>query len=250
MQIKNIENNIVKLKQNNLIKTIDIKKNIENLYKLKNIYCSKIDLVLTDKNVNLSTNVFFTTEKLIRYKRNFFNKKPKNNLNKTLKFNKLFKNKNIILKTKILNKLVDKEYSIFILNNIKKFNNSLFSKRYTMFFDLIKITTLTAFNKENIELFTKILGLIFKSLPKRRHNLFISFLKHLLNLIIIKNKKNLHGIKIILNGKLQGKTRAKTVKIQTGAVSINSIKDNPISSKIHIYTLYGAYGLQILANYK
>lgn len=71
-----------------------------------------------------------------------------------------------------------------------------------------------------------------------------------MNLIILKNNTNIGGIKITINGKLQGKTRAKTVKIQTGAVSINSIKNKPIQSKIHIYTIYGTYGLQILASYK
>lgn len=245
-----MESKTTKLQRNNLINTLNIKKNIENLYKFKNVYCSKINLNITENNVYLNSNVFFTTDKLIRYKRNLFNKRPLINLNKKISINKLFKNKNVTLKTKILNKLIDKNYAIFLLNNVKKFNNSLFSKRYTQFFDLIKIATLTSMHKENVQLFSKILASIFRSLPKKKHNLFISFLKHLLNLLIVKNEKNLKGMKIVLNGKLQGKTRAKTVKIQTGPVSINSIKEKPVSSKVHIYTLYGAYGLQILANYK
>ena len=245
-----MENRFIKLKRNNLLNTLSIKKNIENLYRLKNVYCSNINLNVTDKTVHINSSVFFTTDKLIRYKRNLFSKKRLSNLNKKAPINKLFNNKNVLIKTKILNKLVDKSYAIFILNNIKKFNSSLFSKRYTQFFDLVKIATLTAYNKENVYLFTRILGSIFRSLQKRKQNLFVSFLKHLLNLMIVKNNKNLQGMKIILNGKLQGKTRAKTVKIQTGPVSINSIKEKPITSKIHIYTLYGAYGLQILANYK
>jgi hypothetical protein len=245
-----MESKTIKLQRNNTINTLNIKKNIENLYRFKNVYCSKINLNITEKNVCLNSNLFFTTDKLIRYKRNLFSKKPLVNLNKKISITKLFKNKNVTIKTKILNKLIDKNYAIFLLNNVKKFNNSLFSKRYTQFFDLIKIATLTSMHKENVQLFSKILASIFRSLPKKKHNLFVSFLKHLLNLLIVKNTKNLKGMKIVLNGKLQGKTRAKTIKIQTGPVSINSIKEKPVSSKIHIYTLYGAYGLQILANYK
>ena len=251
MQIKNIENRKIKLQKKDLLDTLNIKENFENLCRMKKIFTSKTNVLVNEQNLYLNTNLFFPTEKLIRFKRNLFNKNKKklNIRQRSLKINNLFFNKNLIIKTRILNKEIDKKYALFLLNNLKKFSNSFFSKRFTMFFDLIKITTLTAFNKENIHMFSKFLGLIFKTLPKKKHNLFISFLKQLMNLIIIKNKKSLKGIKIILNGKLQGKTRAKTVKIQTGTVSINSISEQPIQSKIHIYTIYGAYGLQVLANY-
>lgn len=237
----------MKLQRYQFIKTFQVKENIENLYKRKKIESSKTDVILSEKNTKLNSVLFYSTDKLLRYKRNLIKKK---NTDKKIKIQNLFPKKSISLKIRILNKEVDKTYAKFLFTNLRKFTNSLFSKRYTLFFDLIKITALASENKENLNLLTRVLASIFRLLPKRRHNLFISFLKHLLNIIIVKNPKNLIGMKILINGKLQGKTRAKTVKILTGNASINTIKDNPILSKAHIYTLYGAFGLQILAKYK
>lgn len=252
MQLKNVENNIVRLKRKNFLDTFNLKKNLVALYRLRKVYYSNIEVSIVEKNICLNANIFFPTDKLMRYKRALINRNNKflKNKAKVKKVNKLFLNKNITVRTRILNKEVKKEFETLLLNNLMKFNSSFFSKRFNMFYDLLKITTLASFDKENIHLFTRFLGLVFRALPKRRHNLFISFLKLLINLIVVQNDTNISGIKIIINGKLQGKLRAKTLKIQTGAVSINSIKNKPIQSKIHIYTIYGTYGLQILANYK
>lgn len=249
----------MKLQRYNFIRTFETKENFEQLCKRRKIQSGKVSIILTNKNATLKTRLFYSTDKIIKIKRNLIKK----NVNKrelgTLKkkrtklVNKvkdLFPNRNLFIEAKLLNKELDSTYTGFLYSNLKRSSKPLFKKRYTLFFDLIKVTNLAADSKENLHMLTKTLGTIFKYLPKRRHNMFISFVKQLLNLVVIKNPRKLLGMKILLNGKIQGKTRAKTAKVLVGNTRVNTIKDNPILSKVHIYTFYGAYGLQMLAKYK
>ena len=96
------------------------------------------------------------------------------------------------------------------------------------------------------------LGQIFRILPKRKHTRFIYFLKILFK-TIIENDLNkgdnqtlkIKGIKFIINGKLQGKTRADSSLIQLGSVPIQSIGKDVDFSRLHVYTMYGAFGFQM-----
>lgn len=237
----------MKLQRYSINKNLQIKENLENLYRRKGVYVAETIANTQNNTVYLNTRIFYSTDKILRYKRNI---KSKRKNKKPLDTTKLFNNKKVSLSTTILNTEIDKKYAFYLFNDLQRFIGSLFSKRYTLFFDLIKVTCLAAEKKENLVLLTKILATTFRFLPKKKHNLFLSFLKQLSNIIIIENKKNLLGIKITINGKLQGKERAKSVTVLTGSVSVNALKDCPVLSKAHIYTLYGAYGLQILATYK
>ena len=49
---------------------------------------------------------------------------------------------------------------------------------------------------------------------------------------------------------MMGKTRASTVKIEKGALSLTTINADCIENKLHVYTLYGAFGFKIWINYK
>ena len=72
MQLKNVENKPAKLYRNNLIDTILLKENVHNLLKLKKLYYSKLNISKNLNNVCVNTNVFFPTEKIVRYKGNIF----------------------------------------------------------------------------------------------------------------------------------------------------------------------------------
>ena len=71
--------------------------------------------------------------------------------------------------------------------------------------------------------------------------------------ILVDNKEikkvsgisNIIGIKFIVNGKLQGKTRADSSCIQVGAVPAQTLDKNIDFSMLHVYTLYGAFGFRI-----
>jgi hypothetical protein len=251
MRLKAIENKSSKLYRGSFLETYSIKENLYNLLKLKNIYSSNIEISQSDSTYSVNTNLFFPTDKVLKYKK--FLAINNTNLDLSRQFiniPKIFQNKNIILKLRVLNYEIDKKVAKLNFSELRKFRYSLFVKKYTMFFDLVKLASLVSSSRDTVHIFLYFLGLVFRSLPKKKHNLFISFLKFLLNLMIVKNSVSLQGMKITINGKLQGKTRAKTVKIHVGNVSINSLGVDTISSKIHVYTLYGAYGIQVLASYK
>jgi ribosomal protein S3 len=75
-------------------------------------------------------------------------------------------------------------------------------------------------------------------------------LKFLFQTLLTENEKsfsisNIYGIKFIVNGKLLGKTRADSSCIQVGAVPIQAIDKHVEFSRLHVYTLYGAFGFKI-----
>ena len=47
-----------------------------------------------------------------------------------------------------------------------------------------------------------------------------------------------------------GKTRASTVKIAKGSLVLNTVNAGCINDKMHVYTLYGAFGFKLWINYK
>lgn len=264
MLLQNADLNSPNIYKSSLLKNIQLKDNFANLLRLNKIYHSHLDTSISDNNTSINTGLFFSTEKIIYYKKNFkkrkrfekslkFKKKSfKNTLRKKLTLNlkqKTFLTKNLHLISDVWNGSLDNIYATKIYNALKKYNSSLFSQKSFLFADLIKIVTLVSNNKKCFLIFVKFLGFFFSKLPKRKHNLCISFLKLLLNLMIFKYKENILGMKIIINGKLQGKTRAKTTKIKVGSVASNTIENQSLFSKVSIYNLYGAFGIQVLINY-
>jgi ribosomal protein S3 len=88
-------------------------------------------------------------------------------------------------------------------------------------------------------------------LQKKTHSRFLLFLKIVFDLLVLNKKvkklskkSNVKGLKFVLNGKLKGKTRASSAYGQFGCVSISTIVQNTVFAKLHIYTLYGVFGLR------
>ena len=224
---------------------------------------SRKNILVTNKTMNFSNNeyflslvLFFKAAKLSFYKKKIAKKiKQPKNLNK--KIIPLFFNEFNLLKTniaclniKVINKEVNNNFVKFFYQKIGRFVGVLFSRRFNLFVDFIKVISLFAADKVPVQTFLSVLGQIFKILPKRKHNRFLFFLKFLFQLLILnkENKNtfsNIYGIKFIVNGKLQGKTRADSSCIQIGAVPIQSIDKNVEFSRLHVYTLYGAFGFRI-----
>ena len=141
--------------------------------------------------------------------------------------------------------------------NFKRFVGVLFNRRFNLFIDFLKINSLFLKSKISSRLYLFILGQIFRILPKSKHGRFLLFLKVLFkNLIDIskysKNKDviSILGIKLLISGRLKGKPRSGTSCIQVGSVPSQSIEQNVDFSKIHVYTLYGAFGFKIWVHKK
>lgn len=191
-----------------------------------------------------------TTKKLKRIKAKILLKKnQKYNIIKTI-FKHLIKNELIILKLKLLNKKIDRKIAPMLLDSLTSFKRQLFSRRFNLFFDFLKLSSLFIKREINLNAYAIILGTVFKFLPKRSHSKFFVFVKKLLYKLLAAPQTQLKGIKIIINGKLKGKLRSSTFTMSVGKLDSQTIASKMEFSRVHINTLYGCFGLKLWANYK
>lgn len=233
----------------------------------------------------LFLDVFFKCAKLIRYKKKIkrilklkqqislqkaankktiLNKNNKNNKKTFLrkkrtkktyqKFLTILKKclncKLIVLKLTLINKKENLAIKTRILKGFKKFKKVLFSRRSNLYYDLIKLTSLFINKHINVKTYCNILGTVFKFLPKKSHGKFFLFVKTILNLLLKETTSEIIGAKVLINGKLKGKLRASSFKCSVGKISTQTISAENDLSKIHINTLYGAFGMTMWVNYK
>jgi hypothetical protein len=221
---------------------------------------NKKGFVILTKHLNFETNiiylqfnVFYKTKKLADYKYNkikFFTKKlesKKNvNLQKLLINNfSLFKNSVFVLKIYNMNKHLETKNLKSLYFNFKRFINVLFLRRFNLFIDFLKITSLFINAKVDVKVYLHFLGQIFRLLQKKSHTRFIFFLKFLFSKFLNNKINCLKGVKFIINGKIQGKLRASSTRVLVGSVPIQTITANIEFNKVHVYTRYGAFGFKM-----
>jgi len=92
-----------------------------------------------------------------------------------------------------------------------------------------------------------LLGQIFKILPKRKHNIFLIFLKVLFTSLInnVSTKNSILGLKFIVNGRLKGKPRSTSAIILVGLVPVQSLSKDIDFAKLHVNTILGVFGFQL-----
>lgn len=158
----------------------------------------------------------------------------------------------ISLNLRIINKEVNEKIAKVFYIKTKRFIKTLLPRRFNLFIDFIKITSLFCENKIDIQAYLSLLAQIFRVLRKKTHSRFIFFLRELLSLLTVdKAKKKLSlkhdikGIKLLINGKLRGKARSSSSCVQAGSVPIQSLDKKLSFAKIHVYTLYGIFGFRI-----
>lgn len=229
---------------------------------------SRKRILLTESNVNFLTNTsflnlkfFFRTNKVKKYKLGVIKLVNKKVLKSypSLKFNQILRyqfdllKKNLtILQIENLNRSINNKIVKFFYSRFKRFTNILFSRRFDLFVDFLKLSSLFVQSKIKSSNYLYILGEIFRFLQKKKHNRFIFFLKDLFFLITkfkLKSERSIVGLKCIIHGKLMGKQRASFVKLEEGSVPIRSFNTNIQFSKMHIYTLYGVFGFNLWVNY-
>ena len=235
-------------------------KNLELLLNKKNIIVVKKNLNIVSNKMLLNLELFYLTNKVSFFRKKLFlNSSAFNTIdfvNFFLKQFKIFKINTIILNLNILNFKVNKKILYFAFNKLKKIVPFLFSRRFTLFLDFIKILSLFAKVKIPSKIFLFFLQKILKNLTKKQHSQFISFIKTCFTIIIYDLKKlnyiksnSIKGIKLIINGKLKGKTRSSSHLILIGNISTQTIDSKIDYSKTHVYTLYGVFGFKIWVSY-
>lgn len=236
---------------------------IKQSLKIENIIVSESFLNLSENLAQLTVTGFVETKKLSEFKRNtslVLQKANAKGLFKDAIYKTLLPSNSIyiekpILKIKLIilntylstgeNKLKLKKLYI----SLKLFTGILFTRRFNLFIDFLKITLLFSELKINPTAYLNLLGKIFKVLQKRSHNKFVFFLKKLFTFIIRDNSNTIKGVKFIINGRIQGKPRANSTKILLGRVPTQTISANIKFAKTHVYTLYGAFGFKIWLHY-
>lgn len=256
--IKKRINNFEALNQNKYLLTNSflIKQELTNALFRKDILVSNLNLANSNNNIVVTINGFTRTNKLLRYRKLLLkqkgNSQKNNNLSNLLTngFNNTLKQNNVLINYINLNKILDKKILASNFKKYKKFNSLLFSRGLNLFLDFLKVITLVEQNKISPKVLLVILGQIFKKLTKGKHSRFIFFIKTIFSYLTKTKNKNILGLKFIMNGRIMGKPRANTVKIEKGSIELNTINSNCFSEKMHVYTVYGAFGFKIWINYK
>jgi hypothetical protein len=228
---------------------------INRLFFIKGISVIKSYFGIDNNIIFFDFFVFYNHFKLIIYKKKIV--KKQNFLIKRIesiiffsyvikKYLKKFSCNSYILKIKVLNNFIEKNYLKLLYKKLKIFVSSMFNRRFNFFIDFLKMTVLFLKNSYvDLNNFIFILGKVFKSLSKRLHTKFLSFIKILFTLLISFKKSSIKGVKFILNGRFRAKERASSKIIQIGNISIQSFNKLIQFSSLHVYTLYGVFGLKI-----
>jgi hypothetical protein len=230
--------------------------------KTLNVLLNKKNIIVTKKTLNIVSNsffldleLFFLTNKIsiFRKKLLLLNDIKNNSIISTFFFKqfKLFKINSIFFNFNVLNLKIKKSIVFFFFKKLKKSGPLLFSRRFSFFLDFIKILSLFSTSQISAHIFLLFLQKIFKNLTKKNHNQFLSFLKTCFTLLIygLKSSNSIKGIKLLINGKLKGKPRSDSTLILVGNVSNQTLDSKIDFSKIHVYTVYGVFGLKLWVSY-
>ena len=235
---------------------LNLLKFLEQLLKRKNVLLTEKTLNFDSNKSYLNLTLFFKAAKLLSYRKKISKKWKFSNYDDGItKFLNqefsLLQSNLISLKLRVINRKINKKLVRFFYHRLRRFSGILFSRRFNFFVDFIKVTSLFSENFLPLKSYLSFFGQIFRVLQKRTHSRFLLFLKIVFDLLVLNKKvkklskkSNVKGLKFVLNGKLKGKTRASSAYGQFGCVSISTIVQNIVFAKLHIYTLYGVFGLR------
>lgn len=245
---------LINLQYKNVFYPLFFLKYLKQLFDKKKIFVSNSSFSILGNQIFLTVDLFFRTVKINKFKRNivFLKQKLVKNLIISRLYHKILsflKANLLIISIKNLNTFSNKQLFLKLFYKFKKFHITLFPRRFNFFIDFIKISVLFLYSKVNLNFYLEVLGQIFKILPKRRHNLFFTFLKQYFEILIynieINEKMSLKGIKFMISGRIMAKSRAKFKYFQIGKIPLQSIDSNIDFSKLHVYTFYGVFGLKL-----
>jgi hypothetical protein len=222
----------------------------EKLLRKKNVLLVNKELNFEANKGFLNCSVFFKSVKLLDYQQikatsAFLSSSYLQSL--ITKYFALFTTNVIYISFTNLNKDVNPKAVRFYYHKIKKFLNSLFIRRFKLFIDFLKMVSLFEQKKIKTDVLLFLLGQIFKILPKRKHNIFLIFLKVLFTSLInnISTKNSILGIKFIVNGRLKGKPRSTSAILLVGLVPVQSLSKDIDFAKLHVNTILGVFGFQL-----
>jgi ribosomal protein S3 len=229
-------------KQNSLY--LDTKQKIKNTSNLslkikKYLENNKNDLNKFNNNSKVVNQI--NTLKTI-HQSNFNNLKIENKIQKFLKSVELFKNNNVFINLKCINKTFN--LTIKQKKSLKKKIMLLQKFRYTPFFkEGINLIFLSVYKRNSSKLLTKFIEMQLKTI--KRHKFFMTFLKKTLTLFLNSNFSKIKGVRIKFKGRLNGAPRAKHKILNVGDIPIQTIDSIVDYSESTIQTSNGSFGIKV-----
>jgi hypothetical protein len=227
--------------------------NLKRSYKKKNVLVSKIYVETEGHKTLLVFSLFFRSRFSSRARRFFFkptlrpslvNKKSLTPFKQFSLLGSQFYTKNVVLNT-----MVDFRSLKILYNQFSFFERGLFSRRFNVFLDFLKVVSLFKRGLVDVSTFTEILAEIFRYIQKGSHSRYIFFVKYLFSVLCgATSESGFGGMRLFLSGKLLGKPRSSTVKIIKGCVPLKSVGSSIAFHSLSIQTGYGTFGLKVWVN--
>lgn len=237
------------IKQNKKLKLVGrVKKqhflylNTEQKIKNKNSIKSKIKSYLDgNKKNHKDLTQKYTFVKTVK-QNNLNNLKIENKIQKFLKNLELFKNNNVLINFKCINKNFN--LTLKQKKSLKKKIMSLQKFRYTSFFKTgINLIFLSVYNSKSSKLLIKFIEMQLKTI--KRQKFFMSFLKKTLTLFLNSNFSKIKGVRIKIKGRSNRVPRAKQKILNVGEIPLQSIDSIVDYSETTIQTSNGSLGLKV-----
>jgi hypothetical protein len=253
MQKNSLDYNIFKDKQL-ITKNLVAKEYFQYRLSKRKLLSNNIHIFNKFNKIYQRLDIFYGTQKLSKYKKIYLffkkkvvNKKHKIYKKKNFKFHFLL---NTYSKVNVLDRHLKRFTLAYFYRNIRKWKYALFPRTEALFYDFVKILSLIEKSLIQPKVLLYVLGLIFKTLHKRKHARFLRFTKEVFKKTIERKSSLVKGIKFIISGRLKGKPRSSISKFQVGRLTLNEVNAKILNSQLHTYTLYGAFGMKLWINYK
>lgn len=264
LNLSNINNKI-------FVHNLKLLKGITRLFKKKGAYITREHFNTVANKIFLNTNLYLGTSALKGIRRkgyirrriikrrlpkisSFINQNPAkfklihlfNSYKRITRTNLLY------LNLKIVNKFINKKFVIRLVRILKPYLKNIFNRRINFFLDVVKMTSLYLTSHIDLKTYCKIFISVFVLLHKKLHQQFFKMLKLLFSFLILKktlkkryNLKNFRGLKLVISGRLKGKTRAKSHKILVGNVPTQTFSNSVDYVMLHGFTYrMGTFGFK------
>lgn len=233
-----------------------LKSYIVQFFRQKGIYISKLS-VLGDTNIlYLNADVFFSkrnrikTKKLRRALKSYRGLKTRSLSNKGFiqfcqSLQQILGVRKVILKVRKLDCQMEVNQLLSYWSQVKK---TLTFKRAAFASDLVQASSLLLTNQASAYLFNTFLVLMFTRLPKRQHSRFFVFLKKFFKGILnhsLSFNGSILGIRLLISGKLSGKTRAQSFAVNVGQVPTQTLDRKIDYSFVPAFTMMGTFGFKL-----
>ncbi len=233
-----------------------LKSYIVQFFRQKGIFISKLSVLGDTNTLYLHADLFFSkrnrlkTKKLRRALKSYRGFKTRSLSHKGFihfcqSLQQILGVRKVVFKIRKLDCKLETNQLISYWSLIKK---TLTFKRAAFASDLVQSSLLLLTKQATAFLLNTFLVLMFTRLPKRQHSRFFVFLKKFFKGILSHSQGfngSILGIRLLISGKLSGKTRAQSFAVNVGQVPTQTLDCNIDYSFVPAFTMMGTFGFKL-----